>query len=178
MKIFRCDAGVVKYIARLLLRRDARLCGQIAGADDVDFAVVEYGSGVAKDEVHAALNVRVKKILAAEVGKQGVLVSEKTAALEDGTVRSHRDGYRLAGISRGVFKGEVIRLKRVAVHLDGTVPTLLALSADQLPAPVLSGPAQVAPGDVAQALAVLQGAGQEAAVIGEVRRGSRGVVIE
>jgi phosphoribosylformylglycinamidine cyclo-ligase len=37
---------------------------------------------------------------------------------------------------------------------------------------------QVAAGDVAQALAVLQGAGQEAAVIGEVRRGSRGVVIE
>jgi phosphoribosylformylglycinamidine cyclo-ligase len=37
---------------------------------------------------------------------------------------------------------------------------------------------QVAPGDVAQALAVLKGAGQEAAVIGDVRRGSRGVVIE
>src|ERR1700733_10186495 len=108
---------MVEYIPRLLLRRDARLRGQIAGADDVDFAVVEYGSGVAKDEVHAALNVRVKKILAAEIGKQGVLVSEKTAMLEDGTVRSHRDGYRLPGIARGVFKGEVIRLERVAAHL-------------------------------------------------------------
>ncbi len=37
---------------------------------------------------------------------------------------------------------------------------------------------QVAAGDVAQALAVLQAAGQDAAVIGEVRRGTRGVVIE
>jgi hypothetical protein len=41
VKIFRCDADVVEDIARLLLRRDARLCGQIAGAEDVDFAVVE-----------------------------------------------------------------------------------------------------------------------------------------
>jgi phosphoribosylformylglycinamidine cyclo-ligase len=37
---------------------------------------------------------------------------------------------------------------------------------------------QVAPGDAAAALSILQGAGQEAAVIGEVRHGSRGVVIE
>jgi phosphoribosylformylglycinamidine cyclo-ligase len=37
---------------------------------------------------------------------------------------------------------------------------------------------QVAPADAAAALSVLQAAGQEAAVIGEVRRGSRGVVIE
>jgi phosphoribosylformylglycinamidine cyclo-ligase len=37
---------------------------------------------------------------------------------------------------------------------------------------------QVASGDAAAALSVLQGAGQQAVVIGEVRRGSRGVVIE
>jgi phosphoribosylformylglycinamidine cyclo-ligase len=37
---------------------------------------------------------------------------------------------------------------------------------------------QVAPGDAAAARSILQGAGQEVAVIGEVRRGSRGVVIE
>ena len=37
---------------------------------------------------------------------------------------------------------------------------------------------QVAPGDVPAALAVLRTAGQEAVVIGEVRQGTRGVVIE
>jgi phosphoribosylformylglycinamidine cyclo-ligase len=37
---------------------------------------------------------------------------------------------------------------------------------------------QVAPGDVPAALAVLRAAGQEAVVIGEVRQGTRGVVIE
>ena len=37
---------------------------------------------------------------------------------------------------------------------------------------------QVAPGDVPAALAALQAAGQEALVIGEVRQGTRGVVIE
>ena len=73
-------------IARLLLRRDARLCGQIAGTEDVDFAVVEYGCGVAKDEVHTALNIGIQKILAAEVGEQGVRIPEKTATLAISTL--------------------------------------------------------------------------------------------
>jgi hypothetical protein len=46
---------------------------------------------------------------------------------------------------------------RVAIRLDGTVPTLLALSADQLPAPVLSGPAQVAPGEAVTLRVALAG---------------------
>jgi hypothetical protein len=36
-----------------------------------------------KDEVHTVLNIEIQKILAAEVGEQGVLVTEKTATLED-----------------------------------------------------------------------------------------------
>jgi hypothetical protein len=38
------------------------------------------------------------------------------------------------------------RASHIAIRLDGTLPTLLALSPDQLPAPVLSGPAEVATG--------------------------------
>jgi hypothetical protein len=49
------------------------------------------------------------------------------------------------------------RTSRVAIHLDGTVPTLLALSPDQLPAPVLSGPAQVAPGEAVTLRVALAG---------------------
>lgn len=49
------------------------------------------------------------------------------------------------------------RTSRLALHLDGTVPTLLALAADPLPAPTLSGPTEVASGDAVTLQVALTG---------------------
>ena len=49
------------------------------------------------------------------------------------------------------------RVSRIAIRLDRAVPTLLACSPDQLPAPVLSGPAEVASGETVTLRVALAG---------------------
>ncbi len=49
------------------------------------------------------------------------------------------------------------RVSRMAIRLDAAVPTLLACSPDQLPAPVLSGPAEVASGETVTLRVALAG---------------------
>jgi hypothetical protein len=50
-----------------------------------------------------------------------------------------------------------VRTDRLAIRLDGVEPTLLALSPERLPAPVISGPAVLAAGAVAAVQVALAG---------------------
>jgi hypothetical protein len=89
----------------------------------VDLVVVEDGGGVAEDEVDAAGDEAVEVVLAAEVGKQRVLVGDEAAVLEDGAVGSDGRRYGLAAGGGGrwgvVLEGDVVGLELVAVDLGG-----------------------------------------------------------
>ena len=57
VKIFRRDADVVEYRDRCSVQGKRATVRSVTGPDDMNFAVVKHGSGVAKDEVHATLNI-------------------------------------------------------------------------------------------------------------------------
>src|SRR3981189_2020943 len=82
--------------------------GGVGGSVGVELGTVEDGGGVAEDEVDAAFDVGVDVILAAVVGEERVLVAEEAAVFEDAAVGAVGYGDSLAGVSRGVFEGEVV----------------------------------------------------------------------
>ena len=101
-----------------LMRRGARLRRQVAASVGMNLRVVEDRRRVAKNKIHAALNIGVNIILPAVVRKQSVLVPKKPAALEDRSIRAHRRRNCLAGITRGVFKSKIVGFKTRAVDLN------------------------------------------------------------
>src|ERR1035441_5965739 len=112
------DLAVDDHVASVLMERGTRLRGEVAAAVGVDLGVVEDGSGVAEDEVDAALDVGVDVILAAVVGEERVLMAEKAAVLEDGSIGAHCGRDSLTSVAGGVFKSQVVCLKSCAVDLD------------------------------------------------------------
>ncbi|KAH0467288.1 hypothetical protein IEQ34_004526 [Dendrobium chrysotoxum] len=86
-----CDDGVVDGDSGILVGISSSLSGDrvllaAKGLAGVDIAVLEDDGGVAEDEVDGAVDVAVAVELALAVDVDGVLVSLKAAAVEDGEV--------------------------------------------------------------------------------------------
>lgn len=112
------DMRVGDHVAGGLVGRSARLCGNLTVSDFADLRVIEDGGCVAEDEVDAAGDKAVDVVLASVVGKKRVLIAEKAAVLEDGTVGAHGGSNGLAGWAGFVGEGDVVGFKVVAVDLS------------------------------------------------------------
>ena len=93
---------------------------EIAAQTGVEGAAVEIGGGTAENEVGRARNITVFEVVAAAVDEKGVLVTEKTAAAENGTVAVDPDREGLAFLrAGGVGDGEILHREIVGVEDHG-----------------------------------------------------------
>ena len=80
--------------------------------------VVEDGGCISEDEIHTTGDVAIGVVLTAEIREESVLISEETAMLEDGFVRTHGDGDGLSGCASGVREGYAICVELWRLHVN------------------------------------------------------------